>query len=108
MRFMRINIRPACVALLLGQPLTAPALIRFAWGGETRWPKEQPSFLQFHMYKSNRDTAEAIAKIAECVGCKPKTFSFAGTKDRRGCTVQKVTAFKVHQDQLLYATTKKE
>lgn len=65
-----------------------------------RWPKDRPPYLYFHLWKSNRDTAEALNSIAQCLGCGPKTFSFGGTKDKRAVTVQAVTAFKVSIEQM--------
>ncbi|KGG51702.1 pseudouridine synthase [Mitosporidium daphniae] len=47
---------------------------------------ERPKFVQFYLYKQNRSTMETIGKMA-----KPaKHFSFAGTKDKRAVTIQRV------------------
>lgn len=59
------------------------------------WPADRPCYLHFRMYKENRDTAEAIQSIARCLGIPPKSFQFAGTKDRRGITVQGVSVYRV-------------
>ena len=64
------------------------------------WPKGQPEYLYFRLYKENIDTAEATAGIARCVGRSAKTFTTAGTKDRRAATVQQVCAHKLPADQL--------
>lgn len=45
------------------------------------WPKDQPDYLYFNMYKENRDTAQAISSIARAMGKKnTKAFTVAGTK----------------------------
>ena len=59
------------------------------------WPKDRPDHLHFRLYKENRDTAEAIQSLSRCLSLPPKSFSFCGTKDRRGITVQSVSVFRV-------------
>jgi len=51
--------------------------------------------LHFRLYKENRDTAEAIQSISRCLRIPPKSFQFAGTKDRRGITVQSVSVYRI-------------
>jgi tRNA pseudouridine13 synthase len=62
------------------------------------WPKDRPNYLHFHLYKENRDTAEAIQCLARCLRIPPKSFQFAGTKDRRGITVQSVSVYRISID----------
>jgi tRNA pseudouridine13 synthase len=62
------------------------------------WPSDRPDHLHFRLYKENRDTAEAIQSISRCLGIPPKSFSFCGTKDRRGITVQSVSVYRVSID----------
>eukprot|EP01054_Gregarina_sp_Poly1_P000480 Gregarina_sp_Poly_1__479@NODE_1115_length_5039_cov_76_496380_g636_i1_p1_GENE_NODE_1115_length_5039_cov_76_496380_g636_i1NODE_1115_length_5039_cov_76_496380_g636_i1_p1_ORF_typecomplete_len964_score156_98TruD/PF01142_18/2_8e56TruD/PF01142_18/9_9e33_NODE_1115_length_5039_cov_76_496380_g636_i118074698 len=107
-RFVRVQMRPACIAWLLGRPLDSPSLMRYNWTSESRWPKGHPQYLHFIMHKCNKDTSEAISRIAACVGCRPKCFSFAGTKDKRGVTCQVVSGFKMSVEQFKSSMTKKE
>jgi tRNA(Glu) U13 pseudouridine synthase TruD len=65
-----------------------------------RWPKDRPAYLLFHLYKVNRDTAEAIQMICRIIKCNSKVFTYAGTKDRRGITVQGVTGFHISIEQM--------
>ncbi|XP_063698572.1 pseudouridylate synthase 7 homolog [Culicoides brevitarsis] len=51
------------------------------------WPEE---YLTFVMYKENVDTVQAINALATKSGLKPNLFAYAGTKDRRAKTSQKV------------------
>lgn len=37
----------------------------------------------------------ALGVVARMLHCQPRSFGFAGTKDKRGVTTQWVTAFKV-------------
>lgn len=62
------------------------------------WPKDRPEYLHFRLYKENRDTAEAIQSISRCLRIPPKSFQFAGTKDRRGITVQSVSVYRISID----------
>ncbi|KAJ6191450.1 hypothetical protein N7519_001471 [Penicillium mononematosum] len=48
----------------------------------------------------NKDTMEVIGYIARSLKMNPKSFQFAGTKDRRGVTVQRACAVRVHLDRL--------
>lgn len=107
-RFIRVVLRPAAIAWLIGRPLESPALTRFNWFLDSRWPKERPPFLHFVLQKSNRDTSEAISRMAQCIGCRPKNFGFAGTKDRRGVTCQWISVHKTCIEQVQSAMTKKE
>jgi tRNA pseudouridine13 synthase len=50
-------------------------------------------YLHFTLYKENKDTMDAINQIARMLKIKANNFGFAGTKDRRAATVQRVSAF---------------
>jgi tRNA pseudouridine13 synthase len=56
-------------------------------------------FLHFNLYKENKDTMEAASLMARYLKIQPKFVRFAGTKDRRGVTVQKIclSRFKVER-----------
>ena len=52
------------------------------------------SYCHFTLYKENLDTMDAIRHISRIVKSKPSEFGFAGTKDRRAATVQRVSVFR--------------
>ncbi|BFZ54967.1 multisubstrate pseudouridine synthase 7 [Savitreella phatthalungensis] len=71
---------------------------RGAQGGgfnaRARW--EHPGdFCLFTLYKDGRDTMDAVSAVASQLHLTTKAFGFAGTKDRRGCTTQRFTAYRV-------------
>ncbi|KAL6657539.1 hypothetical protein ACP70R_005319 [Stipagrostis hirtigluma subsp. patula] len=68
--------------------------------GSTTWPYHLGKFLKFHLYKENKDTQEALGVIGKMLGVQPRSFGFAGTKDKRAVTTQQVTLFKVHASRL--------
>lgn len=78
--------------------------ITFTLKGDTKervdWKELGGEFLEFTMEKENKDTLEAIDIIANSIRRPVKSFNFAGTKDKRGITTQKVTGFKVLQQNL--------
>jgi tRNA pseudouridine13 synthase len=81
--------------------------IQIKFGKERgRWDAEQRggAYLQFHLYKENTDTMEAIDLIARRMKLNAKIFSYAGTKDRRAVTVQRVTALRVTAQRMEEAT----
>ncbi|KAK7733936.1 multisubstrate pseudouridine synthase 7 [Cytospora paraplurivora] len=73
--------------------------------GGQRQRSDQPSFkklggdyIHFTLYKENKDTMDAINQICRFLRVKANNFGFAGTKDRRAATVQRVSAFRIkHQ-----------
>lgn len=52
-------------------------------------------YLHFTLYKENKDTMDAVNQIARMLKIKSSNFGFAGTKDRRAATVQRVSVFRV-------------
>lgn len=60
-------------------------------------------YLHFTLYKENKDTMEAISFLARQLKVQPKSFQFAGTKDRRGITVQRVSAYRVPAERMVNA-----
>jgi tRNA pseudouridine13 synthase len=60
-----------------------------------QWPAWLPDYLCFTLHKRNADTQNAVLAIADAMHVNPSLFSFAGRKDRRGCTSQLVTARRV-------------
>ncbi|XP_021817485.1 multisubstrate pseudouridine synthase 7 isoform X2 [Prunus avium] len=62
--------------------------------GSDDWSENVGKFLRFHLYKENKDTQEALGIIGKMLGVQPRSFGFAGTKDKRAVTTQRVTVFK--------------
>ncbi|RUS32204.1 pseudouridine synthase [Jimgerdemannia flammicorona] len=60
-------------------------------------------YCEFCLFKENRDTMEVINLISNCIkwGVKPYAFGYAGTKDRRAITTQRVTVFKVKAERII-------
>jgi len=57
--------------------------------GERGRSKEE-KFLHFSLYKENIGTTELISQLAHSLRTKDRYFTFAGTKDRRGRTLQRI------------------
>ncbi|KAF2143347.1 uncharacterized protein K452DRAFT_325919 [Aplosporella prunicola CBS 121167] len=69
--------------------------------GKLGWDELGGEYLHFTLYKENKDTMEVIYFIASQLKLQQhKHLSFAGTKDRRGVTVQRVAAKRVRAHQL--------
>ncbi|KAH9289310.1 hypothetical protein KI387_033427, partial [Taxus chinensis] len=62
--------------------------------GADEWPEDRGKFLRFHLCKENKDTQEALIVIGKMLGVQARSFGFAGTKDKRAVTTQRVTVFK--------------
>jgi tRNA pseudouridine13 synthase len=58
------------------------------------WPSHRPPYLQFVLYKENKDTNECVALLSKLTGIKPSHWFFAGTKDKRAVTAQLCTVYK--------------
>ncbi|KAL9028187.1 MAG: hypothetical protein Q9196_003411 [Gyalolechia fulgens] len=71
--------------------------------GKLGWAEVGGDYLHFTIYKENRDTMEAIAHLARILKLRPQLFQFAGTKDRRGITVQRASVFRVQANRLFDA-----
>ncbi|KAF5344114.1 hypothetical protein D9758_008840 [Tetrapyrgos nigripes] len=50
-----------------------------------------PPYIHFTMQKTNRDTQDALGHLARMLKVNVKELSVAGTKDKRGVTVQRVS-----------------
>ncbi|KAI5205904.1 hypothetical protein AUEXF2481DRAFT_3198 [Aureobasidium subglaciale EXF-2481] len=68
--------------------------------GKVGWDELGGEHLHFTLYKENKDTMEVLYWIASQLKLHVKNFQFAGTKDRRGVTVQRVSAYRVAADRL--------
>ncbi|GMN25425.1 hypothetical protein TIFTF001_000927 [Ficus carica] len=62
--------------------------------GSDDWPEHVGKFLRFHLNKENKDSHEALGLIGKMLGIQPRSFGFAGTKDKRSVSTQRVTVFK--------------
>ena len=63
--------------------------------GKPSWEDRGGKYLHFSLYKENKDTMESISWLAKQVKMSPRAFQFAGTKDRRAVTVQRVSVERV-------------
>jgi tRNA pseudouridine13 synthase len=68
--------------------------------GKIVWSELGGEYLHFSLYKENKDTMEVLYFIASQLKLHIKHFSFAGTKDRRGVTVQRVAVHRVKRERL--------
>ncbi|GAB4855407.1 hypothetical protein Ancab_024030 [Ancistrocladus abbreviatus] len=68
--------------------------------GSDDWPEHRGKFLRFNLYKENKDTQEALRLIGKMLGVQPRSFGFAGTKDKRSVSTQMVTIFKQRASRL--------
>lgn len=61
-------------------------------GGKERKPRgSYPPYIHFSMQKTNRDTQDALGHLSRLLRCNIKDLGVAGTKDKRGVTVQRVS-----------------
>lgn len=68
--------------------------------GKQNWAELGGDYLHFTLYKENKDTMEVLYFIASQLKMAMKHFGFAGTKDRRGVTVQRVCAHRVKRERI--------
>ncbi|KIW11727.1 hypothetical protein PV08_11029 [Exophiala spinifera] len=68
--------------------------------GKLGWLDRGGEYVHFTLYKENKDTLEVISFMTKQLKTTNKTFQFAGTKDRRAVTVQRVSAYRVDADRL--------
>ncbi|KAK6438546.1 multisubstrate pseudouridine synthase 7, partial [Oleoguttula sp. CCFEE 5521] len=72
--------------------------------GPTSWTELGGEYLHFTLHKENKDTMEVLHFIASQLKLNIRNVQFAGTKDRRGVTVQRVSMYRVRKEQLLPIT----
>lgn len=66
-------------------------LISYA-AGSTRPPRgTYPPYIHFTLQKTNRDTQDALGHLARNLHVNIRDLAVAGTKDKRGVTVQRVS-----------------
>ena len=69
--------------------------------GKLGWKELGGEYLHFTLYKENKDTMEVVSFLARQLKTSPKSFNFAGTKDRRGVTVQRISVYRTYADRLV-------
>lgn len=57
-------------------------------------------YLQFVLYRRNKDIASVINQIASMLKVNATTFSYADAKDKRGITTQLCTAYRLPKERL--------
>ena len=68
--------------------------------GKLGWQELGGEYLHFSLYKENKDTMEVIGFLASRLHIQSRDFAFAGTKDRRAVTVQRVSVRRMHADKV--------
>ena len=67
------------------------------------WQELGGEYLHFTLYKENKDTMEAISWLAKTLKLGPRAFEFAGTKDRRAVSAQRVSVYRIYINRLIEA-----
>lgn len=68
--------------------------------GKVAWFDLGGEYMHCTLYKENKDTMEVMYFLASQLKLNIKHFSFAGTKDRRGVTVQRIAVHRVKRERL--------
>jgi tRNA pseudouridine13 synthase len=63
-------------------------------------------YLHLTLYKENKDTMDAVNTIARLLKIKASNFGFAGTKDRRAGTVQRISVYRQKASNLIWLNTR--
>ncbi|KAI9783053.1 MAG: hypothetical protein M1839_004222 [Geoglossum umbratile] len=64
------------------------------------WEERGGEYLHFTLYKENKDTMEVVSFLAKHLRIQPRSLQFAGTKDRRAVTVQRISAYRLDAQKL--------
>lgn len=64
------------------------------WRSRNKWPANLGNYLQFTLFKENIDSMSAAHVISKALVSKVDSIQFAGTKDKRAVTAQKVTMYR--------------
>ena len=64
------------------------------------WVERGGEYCHFTLYKEMKDTMESISFLAYLLQKNPRDFQFAGTKDRRAATVQRISVWRVEAERL--------
>lgn len=68
--------------------------------GKVPWNELGGEWLHFTVYKENKDTMEVLTFLGSQLKIDQKNFKFAGTKDRRAVTVQRVSVRRLDSSKL--------
>jgi tRNA pseudouridine13 synthase len=65
---------------------------------DSKW--SQGEYCHFTCKKNNRDTMTTASLLAKWLKCHPRVIGYAGTKDRRAITTQRMSAHKMKAERL--------
>lgn len=68
-----------------------------------RWPANKPPYASFTLYKENMEAGALVAHLSFHLGIPSANIGFAGNKDKRGVTVQKMTVCRRKPDAVVQA-----
>ena len=71
------------------------------------FPDKNKNILLFSLLKRNMDTIGAVEYVSRLLHRTPKTIKFAGNKDKRGITTQKLSCFNTLPNELIGLTKNK-
>ena len=69
------------------------------------WPFADTNYVHFTLYKENVDTIRAVDILSRMLHVSTKLFSYAGTKDKRAITCQRVCAHRILKQKLARVNT---
>ncbi|KAK0621243.1 pseudouridine synthase [Bombardia bombarda] len=75
-------------------------------GGHKNFNELGGEYLHFTLYKENKDTMDAINTIARLLKIKATNFGFAGTKDRRAGTVQRISVARQRASDMVWLNSR--
>ncbi|CAN0022224.1 unnamed protein product, partial [Hapterophycus canaliculatus] len=59
------------------------------------WPKGRGEYLEFSVYKAGRSTHEVVEALCQHLNIRRSRLSYAGAKDRRALTAQKIRCWRL-------------
>ncbi len=68
---------------------------------QEHYPDQPGKFIAFFLVKRNIDTIQAIRRVSKVLRISYKRFSYAGIKDRRALTSQRITLYRATRDDLV-------
>jgi len=82
------------------EEVTADGVVLGVGGGGVSRSQALADYTVFTLEKNNWDTMRAVKEISKRVGVSRKRFSFAGTKDKKAVSTQRVSAYRVPVEKL--------
>ncbi len=64
------------------------------------WKSEDDSYVWFDLTKRNYDLFSCLKVLSRRLGISPKRFGYAGTKDKRAITTQRISVWNVPRERL--------